>query len=126
MPTKEIDLPEILTDYDWIEVFGEGTGGNTDKKTDPCPPGAEINLTAPLLADISEVIAAVNGENDGAEWVGVVRLQDGRFCVAEGSCDYTGWDCRAGNHLQVAATLDDAIRFGLSDEQRTRLGVELN
>lgn len=90
---REIDLPALLDDYDWREVFGEGTGGNCDKsRVDACPPGAPVDLTPPTLADVAEVIAAANGENDGADWVGVFRLRDGRYLLATGGCDYTGWD----------------------------------
>lgn len=121
MPKLEITLEELQGSYDWCEVFGEGSGGNTDKVTDECPPGADVDRTPPNRSDVAEVIAAVNGENDGDDWIGVFRLKDGRFLVAEGSCDYTGWDCQAGNTLQVAATLNDAITFGLTPDQKTRL-----
>lgn len=116
-------LDELAASYDWREVFGEGNGGNTDKVLDACPPGAEVDLTPPTIADVAEVVASADGENDEAEWVGVFRLKDGRFLVASGWCDYTGWDCAAGNHLEVAATLADAIAFGLGDSQRARLGL---
>lgn len=71
------------------------------------------------------MIACVNGENDGQEWVGVFRFNDGRFAVVSAGCDYTGWDCQASNSISVAATLDDAIRFGLNDSERARLGLSL-
>ena len=90
---REITLAALVEDYDWGEVFGEGTGGNCDKsKIDACPPGAKIDLTPPNRADVVEVIAAVNGENDGPNWVGLFRLKDGRILLASGGCDYTGWD----------------------------------
>ena len=90
---REVSLSALGTDYDWAEVFGEGTGGNCDKsKIDACPPGAKIDLTPPSRSDVIEVIAAVNGENDGPNWVGLFRLKDGRILLASGGCDYTGWD----------------------------------
>lgn len=92
MPVCEITLEQLADDYDWAEVFGEGSGGNCNDKTDECPPGAAIDLTPPKRKDVTEIFAAVNGENDGDEWIGVFRLCDGRFLVAAGSCDYTGWD----------------------------------
>jgi hypothetical protein len=122
MAKTEITLDQLLTDWDWGEVFGEGGGGNCDKATDEIPPGAEgINKTPPMRADVAEVIAAVNGENDGDEWIGVFRLNDGRFLVAAGGCDYTGWDCQASNSLQIAKSLTDAIGYGLTPEQKLRL-----
>ena len=123
---KDIDIPAIYDDYDWKEVFGEGEGGNCDKsKVDAIPDDAAIDLTPPMLADVVEVVCAANGENDGAAWIGVFKLRDGRYVVAEGSCDYTGWDCQAGNSLQVAGSLDDAIQYGLQREDRIRLDAPL-
>lgn len=121
----EITLDELRDSYDWAEVFGEGGGGNCNNETDACPPEADINCTPPTRADVVEIVAAVNGENDGPEWIGVFLLRDGRYLVAEGSCDYTGWDCQAGNTMQVAATLQDAIQFGLTPERQERLGLSL-
>jgi hypothetical protein len=62
-----------LEGYDWEEAF---------------------RYAAPhfTLADVADVIAAVEGENDGADWVAVVRLRDGRFGYVTAGCDYTGWD----------------------------------
>src|SRR4051812_23005590 len=111
MPVIEMTLEQLRADYDWAEVFGEGNGGNTDGTVEAVPPGSLVSTSPAIRADVSEVIALVNGENDGAEWIGLFRLSDGRFLVATGSCDYTGWDCQAGNHLAVAATLADAVRF---------------
>ncbi len=110
-----------LNNYDWAEVFGEGTGGNCDQQTDPCPPDSTIDTSPPKREDVARIIAMVDGENDEAEWVGVFELKDGRFLLASGSCDYTGWDCRAGNSLEVAKSLEDLMQFGLNDEQKTRL-----
>lgn len=89
---KEVRLEDLPGDYDWKEVFGEGDGGHTTKDTDVCPPGSDVDATPPNIADVAEIIAAVNGENDGDEWAGIFRLNDGRFLMASGGCDYTGWD----------------------------------
>lgn len=117
----EITLEELQTSYDWEEVFGEGSGGNCDQTVeavdgtpcDPCP-----------RADVAEIIAAVNGENDEDEWVGVFRMKDGRFLSAVAACDYTGWDCQAANDLTVAASLEALIQMALTPEQCKRLGLE--
>lgn len=91
-PARDIDLAALAGDYDWQEVFGQGTGGNCDRKTDACPPGAAVDLSPPDISEVAEVLAAVNGENDGDDWVGLFRMRDGRIVVASGGCDYTGWD----------------------------------
>jgi len=92
MPVIEITVEELLTDDDWAEVFGDESSGNTDKTTDECPPGATIDRTPPSRSDVQEILAAVNGCGDGDDWVGVFLLKDGRYLVASGCCDYTGWD----------------------------------
>lgn len=120
--TLDVDLEMIQTDYDWTEVFGQGTGGKCNQQTDDCPPGIEIDLTPPKLSDILEIIAASNGQNDEQSWVGVFRLKDGQFLLAEGSYDYTGWDCQAANELEVSHSLDDLLQFGLTNEDKIRLG----
>ncbi len=124
MLVKDVTVEELQDDYNWEEVFGEGSGGNCDKTTDPCPPQSDIDPTPPMRSDVVEVIAAIDGENDGDDWIGVFLLKDGRYCVAIGGCDYTGWECQAGNSLQVAATLDDALTYGLTELQRERLGFD--
>lgn len=120
---KEIDLPELLTDYDWSEVFGEGPGVIFDGTIQVVPPGANVAPSGVSRAMVAEVIASVNGENGGEQWVGLFRLDDGRFLVAEGGCNYTGWDCRSGNSLCVAGSLADAVKYGLNPEQQARLGI---
>lgn len=123
MAIREIALEDLPNDYDWGSVFGELNTDNCNAPTEPIPPGADVDNSPAKRTDVAEIIAAVNGENDEDEWVGVFLLKDGRYLVASGSCDYTGWDCRAGNNLNVAATLEDAIRYGLSDSQRERLEI---
>jgi hypothetical protein len=83
-------LDELQQSYDWAEVFGEGSGGNCDKKTDAV--GACSPTPEPSRADVAEILAMRDGENDGDVWIGVFRLKDGRYLHASGSCDYTGWD----------------------------------
>lgn len=120
MPVCEITVGELGESYDWEEVFGEGDGGNCGGQIDPI---ADCDTSPVCRALVSEVVAAVEGENDGDEWIGLFKLHDGRWLVACGWCDYTGWDCQAGNSLAVAKTLDDAIGYGLTPDQRKRLGV---
>jgi hypothetical protein len=117
----EIVLEALREDYDWGEVFGEGTGRNCTQDVESLD-GTSTDTV--LRKDVAEIIAAVNGENDGDEWVGVFRMNDGRFLAAVGSCDYTGWDCQAGNTLTVAASLEVLIKTGLTPEQCKRLGID--
>jgi hypothetical protein len=125
MTTLEITLPELLVDRNWAQVFADENDGNVDKSTQVIPPGANVDPTPPSRTDVAEIIAAVNGENDGDDWVGLFLLKDGRYLIAEGGCDYTGWDCQAGNSLAVAGNINDAIRLGLNPEQQQRLGIRV-
>lgn len=76
--------------------------------------------------DVAEVLAMDAGENDGANWLMVVKLKDGRFSFLSAGCDYTGWDCQAGGSSDEKETLDDLIRFGMGEDDRQRLGYTLN
>lgn len=92
MPVLEISLADLMDSSDWAQVFADESYGNTDKCTDPCPPNSNVDLTPPNRSDVAEIIAAIEGERDQGDWLGVFRLKDGRFLLACGGCDYTGWD----------------------------------
>lgn len=44
-----------------------------------------------VVGEIVEVLATIEGENDGADWHWLVLLDEG-FAYVTGGCDYTGWD----------------------------------
>lgn len=119
----ELDDEDFLENYDWAQVFADENWGNVSKDLEAVPPGIPVSTEHVWREDVEEIIAAVNGENDGLDWLGLFLLKDGRYLVAVGGCDYTGWDCRAGNNLFVSDTLDNIIQFGLSKEERNRLGI---
>jgi hypothetical protein len=78
--------PRLWADGDWRHVF------RVALETAPAGVEGYAGSTATFgIADVAEVIATANGENDGASWVGAFRLRDGRFAFVEASCDYTGW-----------------------------------
>lgn len=64
-------IQEMRDSFDWREAFKYSDGFNMD--------------------DVAEIIASENGENDGASWVAVFALSDGRYAYLEAGCDYTGW-----------------------------------
>lgn len=115
-----------LDDYDWAEVFGEGSGGNCtpiipnlfplDKETSPATFSRE---------DVVLIKGQVEGENDEADWVVWGQLKDGRWFVARGGCDYTGWDCRADNSGNVASSEAAIIRDGMDNGERERFELTL-
>jgi hypothetical protein len=114
-----------LDDYNWSEVFGEGCGVNTSPIKPDAPPGATISVATFSREDVKKIYGQEEGEHDGADWIVWGQLHDGRFFVARGGCDYTGWDCRASNSGNVAKTKGQLIRFGMSEDERERFGVPL-
>jgi hypothetical protein len=118
----------VLNTYDWQEAFGAAMGTEaeaceqTRRNARPAL-GFQGDVSPFCRADVADVIAHVDGENDGADWVCVVRLGDGRFAVVRAGCDYTGWDCRANGDAEVAADLPTLVRLCVNPEERRRLGL---
>lgn len=119
---------ELAADYDWGEVLKYAKEGVNFI----APPGEAADALAVqserwlsggsgfTAADVVEVLAHADGENDGPDWVVVVRLRFGTFAVVRAGCDYTGWGCQEGGSADVALTLPDLCRWGLTEEERTR------
>lgn len=119
-------MDERLNNYDWEEVFGEGSGGNcTPINPQPQPPSYSGSLATFRRCDVEEISQMENGEKDEKDWIIYGQLKDGRWFSARGGCDFTGWDCRASNSGDVAATKQDIIRFGLTDDERSRFRITL-
>lgn len=118
-----------LDNYDWEEAFGYANGGKN-----ACNSGTPVAVrfvdedidTSPFdREDVVEIIKCIDGENDEEDWLGLFRLRDGRYAFIEAWCDYTGWDCQSGGCATVANRIEDLIRWGMSKEQRKRLGLQL-
>lgn len=113
---------EFAQSYDWRAAIEYNQQGFTPSKTE----GFTGSIEPFGFDDIAEVIAASEGESDGADWLAVLRLQDNRLIFVAAGCDYTGWDCISDMRSVVAATLPELIRWGMSEEQRERLGLALD
>jgi len=113
---------EFAADSNWRWALEYNQQGFTPSKTE----GFKGSIDPFTFDDIVEVIACVEGENDGADWLAVLRLQDNRLIFVTAGCDYTGWDCVSDMRSVVAATLPELIRWGMSEEQRERLGLTLD
>lgn len=82
MPT--ITGPELdawKCDDDWRAAFHEAFYGTCIRYDGPSP-----------VDQVAELLAYDAGENDGQNWICVVRMDDGLFAVVNAGCDYTGWD----------------------------------
>ena len=79
-----------LDSYDWKEVF---------KYAEPqaCGHGGTFGpftgeLQEPFSREtVAEVLALAEGDNDGPDWIALLRLSDGRFACIRAGCDYSGW-----------------------------------
>lgn len=114
-----------LDDYNWAEVFGEGSGGNCTPIAPDTPPNDSTSRETFSREDVVLLEGQSEGDNDGPSWICWGQLKDGRWFFAEGSCDYTGWDCQASNAGSVASSRADIIRFGMTDGERERFGLSL-
>lgn len=129
-----------LDDYSWREVFAFAGEAETPDGVDQdglpvyynngvdlgeVPPGADVGGKHFGRNDIAELVWIEEGENDERNWLVGGELQDGRWFFITAGCDYTGWDCRSWGKAYVAVSREAIERFGMSDEDRRRLGVEI-
>jgi hypothetical protein len=106
----------------WSNVFG---GAASSSSTVVGALGYVGSTDAFTVDDIAEVFASWEStDGDYAEWSGcaALRLKDGRFALVSGWCDTTGWGCQDGTNAYVAATLEDLVRLGMTNEEREHLG----
>lgn len=78
-------LPDLANSYDWNEAFVYASKPDSIITS-------QTNTTGYKIEDVEAIIAMVEGENDGSEWVGVFKLKDGRYASLIAGCDYSGWD----------------------------------
>jgi hypothetical protein len=107
-----------LDNCDWEEAFKYAV------TPEEAAPGMAISIEGFTREDVAEIVAIVDGENDGDDWLGVFRLADGRFAALRAGCDYTGWGCQEGGNSDVAPSLEAIVQFGLKADERKRLGLE--
>lgn len=76
-------------DYNWHEVFKYADG--RDSTPTAVQFGSAVSTDPCLLKDVVEVVSYEDGDNDGPDWVGVFKMNDGRYLAVRAGCDYTGW-----------------------------------
>ena len=111
---------ELLDECNWSEVFGEGDGGNCTPIIPRRIPGETCSLEGFTREDVAEILGVAEGQRDEEEWVVCGKLKDGRFFVAAGSCDFTGWDCHASNNGNVAETMENLLQFAMTPAEKQR------
>jgi hypothetical protein len=122
-----MDLQAFLGDYDWCSAFGEAMGVepeacSTTRRNARRVLGFEGSNEPFTRSDVAEIVAISDGTNDELNWIGIFKLNDGRFGFVRAGCDFTGWDCQASGDAEVAGSVDDLVRLSLNDEERSRLG----
>lgn len=70
----------------------------------------EFNPSARPSAPIVDILATIEGENDGANWHWLVLLESGVVAYITGGCDYTGWDCQSNCETFEEPTVELAVR----------------
>lgn len=83
------------TSSDWKYAFayaGEPDAGDGEATIRRAEPRDETTSLAPFSrADVEEVLALSEGENDGPNWLCFGKLRDGRYFFLSAGYDYTGW-----------------------------------
>lgn len=75
---------DILNNYDWAEVFGEGSGGNCGIiLPEVTPADSELSGESFGREDVASVLGIVEGERDESSWIIWGILNDGRYFFAE-------------------------------------------
>jgi hypothetical protein len=97
-----ITVEQLQADYSWQEAF---------------------HYASFEISDIAEIRNAIEGENDGDDWIIWGRLKDGRWFYLHAGCDYTGWDCQAGGDSSTASSEEELIRMGMDFGARQRFGI---
>jgi hypothetical protein len=114
-----IDVSILQSDGNWEYVFAYA-----DKPE--LVPGSNCDTSRFTRDDVSEIIALADGENDGDNWLIVVKLKDGRVGFVSAGCDYTGWGCQESGSSKVANTLEQMAILGLSQDDRAKLKLAID
>lgn len=100
-----VTIEQLRESYDWKEAFVYADGFGVD--------------------DIATIAGAIEGENDGDDWIIWGQLKRGDWFFLKAGCDYTGWDCQASGNSHLYATREELIRMGMDAGSRKRFGVML-
>jgi hypothetical protein len=117
-------------EYDWAAVF-EGKYNDTPPEWrstgDPTDVlGATVDqLTPEDIAEIEAVWTQCEVDYADSSIVALMRTKDGRYVTLEAWSDSSGWGCQDATYWKIAPTRDEAIRLGLDNEGRARLGLSL-
>lgn len=100
-----LTIDKMKLDYDWKEAF--------------CYASFSMD-------DVTNIIAADEGYNDGDSWVCVGQLKNGLYFFLTAWCDYTGWDCQASGDSSCASSLEELKRWNMGAGDRKRLHMQID
>lgn len=113
-----------LEDYNWKNAFGEDCITLRYDRTITYRNDESLSVEPFTREDVETLLHSAEGEHDGASWLAVGKLKDGRYFSIEAGCDYTGWDCQAGGSCSFSKTYEDVLKFGVEESDFERLGIK--
>lgn len=105
----ETQLDDMKQSYDWHE--SADMGGEKHEE---------------FYNGVKEVLASSEGEEGVFSRVAVFKMKDGLFTVLAGWREYNERDSPRGVDINEVTSLDFAIKFLLTDEERRRLNITLD
>jgi hypothetical protein len=123
---KLTDLPKSDIWDDWEYVLPGADSSYYEGTTAAVPLGDKVeDVTVERIARV-ETWNATGGEMwCERDFVCLVELTDGSWATCMAWCDTSGWGCQQGVEWKWSASRDGAIYYGLDNDGRRRLGVEL-
>ena len=119
---------QAWTVEEFIESWGDPTYGPLAEASGAAEPIPGYSGTKEsrnwCQDDIVEVIAADEGERDGANWIAILKLKNGLYIFMSAGCDYTGWDCRASGSSTISESLEKLLELGTDSDDKERLGLD--
>jgi hypothetical protein len=120
MITDVKEIQELFQQYGFGDTFEMGCGDL--KKIDN---NEEISTHSIKVDDIESVISYDEGQNDGDNWIFIIKTYDGRYVFMSAGADYTGFGCQQWlNNSDISYSLTTLINFSLTDEDRSRLNAD--
>jgi hypothetical protein len=118
-------------DHDsWGNVFpGEGSRYNSGEivwRTATAPTMEGQPIGPKDVAEVTHIWALSYQEYADQSMVAVMRLKDGRWACVETWSDSSGYGCQDGTDWYIGDTFDAVVRWGLTDEGRTSLGLSVD
>lgn len=103
---------DFYNDWVWANIFG-GRYTGVDR-FDP----NQVDLIEAWRAESSEGYAQHSA-------AGLFRMMDDTYVVFSAWTDTTGWGCQDDARFTFHDSWDDAVRFGLGDEERGWFGISI-